>query len=1336
MAVLALFAACKNPAGNDTDTYTVTFDKNHLDTTGYTEADPKTKTVTTPATTVGTLPTAPTRTGYDFVKWTANKDGFGPLFTATTKVTADIIVYAQWREEGVEPPENFTINLNKTGDVSGDSVTVSSEEGEAGDTITISYTLANDRKNNWLVFSGTQTSISQVTSAGTGTREYIVAAEDAINKTITINATFTHTDKNIDTIAFANNTINKTYGDDTFSITVSTTGSGTGAITYSSSDTSTATVNASTGQVTILKAGGCSITATKAADANYEGTKADYTLHIAKADGAAVTAPTLASKTHNTITVNAVSAPSTGQTVEYAISTSSTTPSSGWQSSTTFTELTPNTAYYVFARAIANDNYNQGAAQMSAAITTNAAPTPGELIPVQIVDFENDALGATTTYSVTSAPNNGSGTVTIVNDPIKSDEKSLSMNSTGYNIGAIVPINLPYELNSYKSFTFRFNPVNGSFTNKKILVYAAKSASTFVQYGFGNPANSEYAQFAANLLGEVQASTTTNQWQDFTITITNPGNAIKDLQGNIFLAIGINDNSNLTYLLDDITFIIKDGFEPPYVPPPPAAPAPASFPAAVSSGQYRNLFKERGKWTDAEIDAKVQAAWNQLLVNGTAEGDHAQKIYYEVAGDMAYILDSGNDDVRSEGMSYAMMMAVQMDDQVRFKKLWKWAHTYMYNDRTVKADDIRGYFSWQRSKTGASLGYNSNGPAPDGEFYFVTALLFASARWGDESGINEYGRWARYILYDMIHRDSGGLDNWGASTMFNTSNHLPLFTTRGASTGGASGHTDPSYILPAFYDIWAIEIENGTQYHDIWPNGSTGATADAAFYRAAATAGRNFFHTTVNATTGLGPDYANFNGSPTGGEHQDFRYDAWRIALNIGMDYSWWKIDTPWQVTQSDRIQSFFHSKGVETYGALWTLTGTVINNNTDHSPGLVACNAVASLAASQQITWDFIDDFWNISTTEGQYRYYDGCLYMMGLLHVSGKFKAYLSTGGGTPNPYISPTSAAFNKYTSSADYKDIAVTMTLNGSTLSNIKNGGTTLTQGSSNDYILSGSSVTIRKEYLATMSVGTTTLTFTFANGTTRTLSIDITNTAPTPTISPTSAIFDKKTSAQADVVVTMTLVGTTLSNIKNGGTTLTQGNNVYTVSGSTVTIKAEYLAGLANGNTTLIFTFSDGTTRNIVITIGDTTDGGTIGEGTEYDFANGANPSVTSSNVNVTIENGVLRVNGPSQNSNARQVMIPFNLGGSTLGSFTKLQLVVKCSGDYTYKDFTVAVSDNNGSTWTQIASTRTDSWTTAFKTIDINISGAAALSGSITLRLQWAQSGAVTYEFQSIKLVQ
>jgi len=97
---------------------------------------------------------------------------------------------------------------------------------------------------------------------------------------------------------------------------------------------------------------------------------------IAKGDGATAAIPTMASRTITGITVNAVTlSPNPGsQTVQYAISTSTTVPTTGWQATTAFTGLNPNTDYYVFARAAESANWAAGTAARSAIITTLPQP--------------------------------------------------------------------------------------------------------------------------------------------------------------------------------------------------------------------------------------------------------------------------------------------------------------------------------------------------------------------------------------------------------------------------------------------------------------------------------------------------------------------------------------------------------------------------------------------------------------------------------------------------------------------------------------------------------------------------------------------------------------------------------------------------------------------------------------------------------------------------------------------------------------------------------------------------------------------------------------------------
>jgi endo-1,4-beta-D-glucanase Y len=106
------------------------------------------------------------------------------------------------------------------------------------------------------------------------------------------------------------------------------------------------------------------------------------------------------------------------------------------------------------------------------------------------------------------------------------------------------------------------------------------------------------------------------------------------------------------------------------------------------------------------------------------------------------------------------------------------------------------------------------------------------------------------------------------------------------------------------------------------------------------------------------------------------------------MDYSWFAADD-WQIEQTNRYLSFFHNLGINDYNSRFNIDGTA-NGNQHRATGLIAMNAVVGLAASDPQAWDFVEAFWNAPLTTGQFRYYDGLLYMMGLLQLSGNFRVY----------------------------------------------------------------------------------------------------------------------------------------------------------------------------------------------------------------------------------------------------------------------------------------------------------------------------------------------------------
>ncbi|MGB6199092.1 MAG: glycosyl hydrolase family 8 [Candidatus Acidiferrales bacterium] len=399
----------------------------------------------------------------------------------------------------------------------------------------------------------------------------------------------------------------------------------------------------------------------------------------------------------------------------------------------------------------------------------------------------------------------------------------------------------------------------------------------------------------------------------------------------------------------------------------PAAPAPNGH-GAFATHHYRNLFAESGH-SNREISKKINAAYAQLF-----HGDpQTQSVVFftgrNANGPLAYLTDWNNHDVRTEGMSYGMMISVQLNKKKEFNALWNWAKTYMYISDPKHPS--YGYFSWSCKTDGTP---NEETPAPDGEEYFVMSLYFAAARWGNGAGIYDYKSQADALLTTMRHRAIiTGPTKFGPRTVGNEVDEQYKMI-RFVPGIPRNDFTDPSYHLPAFYELWSR-----------W-----GPVTDREFWSEAAEASRAFFVATTNPATGLAPSYANFDGTPHATrfpKSSEFGDDAWRTASNWSVDWSWWQ-KAPQEQILSNRIQSFFAAQGVSNYGDVFTLDGKQISDQ--HSTGLVATNAVASLAATNPAAKDFVAALWSTPIPSGQKRYYDGMLYLLSLLHCSGRFRIY----------------------------------------------------------------------------------------------------------------------------------------------------------------------------------------------------------------------------------------------------------------------------------------------------------------------------------------------------------
>lgn len=384
---------------------------------------------------------------------------------------------------------------------------------------------------------------------------------------------------------------------------------------------------------------------------------------------------------------------------------------------------------------------------------------------------------------------------------------------------------------------------------------------------------------------------------------------------------------------------------------------------ANQTGQYRNVFKEAG-YPQAAIDEKIEKTYKDLFENSGG-------IYFTVGDSMGYVSDLKNHDARSEGLSYGMMVAVQMNKKEVFDRIWRWTKKYTQHQSGPR----QGYFAW--SIHPETLKKNSEGSASDGELYFVTSLLFASNRWGNHTGIDYYAE-ARNILDNMWKKDGTG----NIFHVINKEHKLISFVPEGEGYRW----TDPSYHLPAFMEVWAMYAKDGHE----------------AFYTACADSSRAYLHRACDPVTGLNPDYSEFSGKPhnTRWIPVAFRYDSWRVPMNIAMDYVWFHKDAAWQLDYAKRIQQFFRSRGINQFNDQFNLDGSQPDailqaggfKKLRHSLGLVATLAATAMVNKENSSADFVHALWNakLEPYEDGYfdPYYDGLLYLFSLLHLSGKYR------------------------------------------------------------------------------------------------------------------------------------------------------------------------------------------------------------------------------------------------------------------------------------------------------------------------------------------------------------
>lgn len=365
----------------------------------------------------------------------------------------------------------------------------------------------------------------------------------------------------------------------------------------------------------------------------------------------------------------------------------------------------------------------------------------------------------------------------------------------------------------------------------------------------------------------------------------------------------------------------------------------------------KNTFLDYG-YSAEEIEIRVNETFDALF-----EG--FERVYFDGINETGYMMDTGNCDARTEGMSYGMMMCVLMNKKEYFDRLWKFAMEFMYMDEGF----LRGYFAWSVAPDGRK---NAFGPAPDGEEFFAMALFMAAKKWGNGEGIYNYEKWARKILHTCLHHP---IPMWDKETA------LIKFVPN-------CNFSDPSYHLMHFYKYFAEFADE----------------CDRPFWKRAENASRKYLAKACNGQTGMSPEYANYDGSPNSfgppEGHGDFYSDAYRTGANIGLDVLWNGSNAEFSKI-ADNLVNFFADIPVEDYKK-YKIDGSPVKlaDGSDekalHPVGLLATLAQTTLACSSYAKVSaekIVRRFWETPLRHGERRYYDNCLYMFAMLALSGKY-------------------------------------------------------------------------------------------------------------------------------------------------------------------------------------------------------------------------------------------------------------------------------------------------------------------------------------------------------------
>lgn len=385
-----------------------------------------------------------------------------------------------------------------------------------------------------------------------------------------------------------------------------------------------------------------------------------------------------------------------------------------------------------------------------------------------------------------------------------------------------------------------------------------------------------------------------------------------------------------------------------------APSAGAAGAAGAPARLYPNLFAELLGKTEDEITNKLESDFQQLFYGDPA----TEAIYVEVDDDTAYVWDPRAMEVRADGFSNALLIAVQLDRQAEFDKLWRWADAYM----VPRSGPLRGYMRLHCLLDGSAC---ESDVAADPQFAATTALWLADGRWGSTGGL-DYASEAARLMEATFRSAAGEQTELGVLTgLVDSTSLLPQQSPY--ATG--QGETTSSAMEPAYFALWAEK--------------SGDARAEALADNA-----RAFWRRIADPTTGLVPDLVSLDGVVAADEDV-FSTSCYPVPLAMALDATWFGTSA-WQAQQADRLLTFFQEPlAIRSYAVTYTLAG-VPGVPLSDTLSLEAPLGAAALAATVPYRRDFVQAVWEAQLNTGTSRKFGNLLYLMSSLSLSGRFRIY----------------------------------------------------------------------------------------------------------------------------------------------------------------------------------------------------------------------------------------------------------------------------------------------------------------------------------------------------------